>query len=208
MVTDSWAEHSYELQARAGAFQVRYFLQLFQYDDYFSSSKESPNPFKFLAGTGEELTIIGAEVDWFGAESYEVNVKAKNIDYDLRGDSSTYISGMVIKHLEDMFQVGLELGVMAGDTSENDYLIGRAFVYWDRLPEFIPVEFISTDLILVGYDEDIYGQSNSTFISLGTGKTFLDKALALKFSLDYSKDPYFDNDFRSKLVAEYTFGKE
>jgi hypothetical protein len=208
MQSDSWAEHSYELQARAGAFQVRYFLQLFQYDDYFSSSKESPNPFKFLAGTGEELTIIGAEVDWFGAESYEVNVKAKNIDYDLRGDSSTYISGMVIKHLENMFQVGLELGFMAGDTSENDYLIGRAFVYWDRLPESIPVEFISTDLVLVGYGEDIYGQSNSTFISLGTGKTFLDKALALKFSLDYSKDPYFDNDFRSKLVAEYTFGKE
>jgi hypothetical protein len=208
MVTDSWAEHSYELQVQAGAFQVRPMFQLFQYDDYFSTGEESANPFRFLATTGEELTIIGAEVDWFGAESYELNLKAKNIAYDKRDDSSQFISGMVIKHLEDLCQVGLELGGMAGDTSDNDYFIGRAFVYWDRLPESIPVEFISSDLVYVGYGEDIYGQSNSTFISLGAGKTFLDKALALKFTIDYSKDPYFDNDFRSKLVAEYTFGKE
>ena len=97
---------------------------------------------------------------------------------------------------------------MNGDTSYNDYLLGRAFVYWTKLPESFPVEFISSDLILVNYGEDIYGQGNSTFISLGAGKTFLDKALALKFSLDYSKDPYFDNDFSAKLVAEYTYGKE
>jgi len=208
MLTDSWAEHSYEMQVQAGSFQIRPMLQLFQYDDYFSSNEKSANPFRFLADSGEELTIIGVEVDWFGAESYELNLKAKNIAYDLRDDSSNYISGMVIKHLEDLCQVGIELGVMAGDTSDNEYLLGRAFVYWDRLPESIPVEFISSDLVFVGYGEDIYGQSNSTFISLGTGKTFLDKALALKFSLDYSRDPYFDNDFRSKLVAEYTFGKE
>jgi len=208
LLTDDWAEHSYEMQLQAGSFQVRPFLQLFQYDNYFSNSKESPNPFKFLAGTGEELTIIGAEVDWFGTETYEVNLKAKNIDYDLSGDASQYFSGTLIKHLEDMCQVGLELGVMAGDTSFNDYLIGRAFVYWDRLPEAFPLEFVSTDLVFVNYREDIYGQSNSTFISLGSGKTFFDKALAMKFSLDYSKDPYFDNDFSVKLVAEYTFRKE
>lgn len=207
MLTESWAEHSYEMRVQAGSFQIRPFLQLFQYDDYFSST-DSPNPFKLLATTGEELTVIGAEVDWFGAASYEVNLKAKNIDYDLRGDSSQYISGLVIKHLEDLCQVGIELGVMNGDTSQNDYLMGRAFVYWTKLPESFPVEFISSDLILVGYGEDIYGQSNSTFISLGAGKTFFAKALALKFSLDYSSDPYFDNDFSAKLVAEYTYGKE
>ena len=207
-VTDGWAEHSYELQIPAGDFQIRPFFQSFQYDDYFSTSKNYANPFRFLADTGEELTIIGAEVDWFGAESYEVNLKAKNIDYDLRGDSSTYISGMMIRHLEDLCQVGVELGSMLGDTSENDYLIGRAFLYWNRLPESAMVEFISTDLVFVGYGEDIYGQGNSTFISLGTGKTYLDKALMLKFSLDYSKDPYFDNDFRAKLIAEYIFRKE
>jgi len=208
MLTDRWAEHSYELQVKAGAFRVRPFLQRFQYDDYFSANKNSANPFRFLAATGEELTIIGTEVDWFGAESYEVNLKAKNIEYDLRRGSSKYISGMVIRHLEDLCQLGIELGSMAGNTSDADYLLGRAFVYWTGLPESIPVESISVDLILVGYGEEIYGQSNSTFISLGAGKTFLDEALALKFSIDYSKDPYFDNDFRAMLVAEYTFGKE
>ena len=85
---------------------------------------------------------------------------------------------MVIKHLEDLCQVGIELGSMAGNTSDTDYLLGRAFVYWTELPESIPVESISIDLILVGYGEEIYGQSNSTFISLGAGKTFLDEALA------------------------------
>jgi hypothetical protein len=208
MMTDSWAEHSYELQIQAADFQIRPFLQRFQYDDYFSTNKNSANPFRLLATTGEELTIIGTEVDWFGAESYEVNLKAKNIEYDLRRGSSKYWSGMVIRHLEDLGQVGIEFGEMFGDTSDTDYLLGRAFVYWTGLPESIPVEFISGDLVFVHYQENIYGQSNSTFISLGAGETFLDEALEVKVSLDYSKDPYFDSDIRSMLVVEYTFGKE
>jgi hypothetical protein len=205
LLTDSWAEHSYEMQIPAGTFQFRPFLRLFQYDDYFSTSNTTPDPFKFLATTGEELTTIGAEVDWFGAPTYEVNLKLKDIEYDLRQDSSQYVSALVIKHLQDLCQVGFELGNMFGHTAETDYFLGRTFVYWNRLPESLPLEFISADLVYVGYREDIYGQDNSTFISLGTGKTFLEKALALKFSLDYSKDPYFDNDLRAMLVAEYTF---
>ena len=208
LLTDGWAEHSYQMQIPVSTFQIRPFFQLFQYDDYFSDNEESPNPFKYLAGTGEELTTIGAELDWFGAESYEVNLKAKNIDYDLQDETSQYYSGMVIKHLEDMCQVGLELGVMVGDIPENKYQLGRAFVYWDKLPESMPLEFISSDLVFVNYDEDIYNQGSSTFFSLGAGRSFLDKALDMKFAVDYSRDPYFDNDFRAKLIAEYTFGKE
>lgn len=207
MMADSWAEHSYEMQVPVADFQIRPFLQHFEYDAYFSTNKNSANPFRYLAATGEELTVVGTEVDWFGAPAYEVNLKAKNIEYELRQGSSIYISGMVIRHLEDFCQVGVELGSMDGNTSDADYLLGRAFVYWNRLPQAMPMEFISADLVFVSYREKIFGQSSSTFISLGTGRTFLDKALALKFSLDYSRDPYFDTDIRSMLVAEYTFGK-
>lgn len=208
MMTDSWAEHSYEMQIQAADFQFRPFVQRFQYDDYFSTNQNSADPFRLLAVTGEELTIVGAEIDWFGADAYEVNVKAKNIEYDLRRGSGKYLSGMVIRHLEDLCQVGIEVGGMYGDTSDTDYLLGRAFMYWTKLPESLPVEFISADLIYVDYEENIYNQGNSTFISLGAGKIFLDETLEVKLSLDYSKDPYFDRDIRSMLTVEYTFGKE
>jgi hypothetical protein len=108
---------------------------------------------------------------------------------------------------EGQSQLGGELGAMNGDTPQNEYYLLRLFTYCDQVSKSLPINFISSDLVYVDYDQPIYGEDSSLFISLGTGKTFMDNALELKLSADYSSDPYFDEDVRGMLTASYNFGK-
>ena len=165
------------------------------------------NPFRFLADSGEELTIIGTDLTLPVDDNWVLLGKAKNYDYKEMADSSQYYAAQATWSGTDRGQIGGELGYMVGDAAQNDYYLLRIFTYWDQLADTSPVGFISSDLVFVGYDQPIYGEDSSLFISLGTGKKFLEDALELKLSADYSNDPYFDKDLRGMLTASYRFGK-
>ena len=45
------------------------------------------------------------------------------------------------------------------------------------------------------------------FVSFGAGHRFLEDALELRLSGDYSSDPYFDDDWRAMLALQYRFDK-
>lgn len=206
--TNNWGEHSFELRANLGPVSVRPYFQKFQYEDYFSAGINSANPFRFLAGSGEELTIFGTDLTLPVGEAWVLVGKAKNYDYKVFDDTSQYYSAQAIWSGEKHTQVGGEFGYMKGDAAQNDYYLVRAYTYWDKVPAGCPVGFVSGDVVYIGYDEAIYGEDSSLFISLAAGKKFLaDEALELKLSGDYSSDPYFDNDLRGMLIASYRFGR-
>ena len=205
--SSAWAEHSYELSASIGPVSIRPYFQRFQYEDYFGTAANSANPFRFLAASGEELTILGTDLTLPMGDAWRFVAKAKNYDYKVFSDSSQYFSGQATWSGSEHGQIGGEIGTMLGDTAQNDYYLLRLFTYWGQLSDSIPVDFISSDLIYVGYDQSIYGEDSSLFLSLGTGKKFMENALELKLSADYSKDPYFDADLRGMLTASYSFGK-
>jgi hypothetical protein len=94
---------------------------------------------------------------------------------------------------------------MDGDLSKQSYLLTRLYGYWDGLADALWVNFVTADIVYASYDEDIYNQDYSFFSSLGVGKTFMDGALNIKFSGDYSADPYFDDDVRGMLNLTYKF---
>jgi hypothetical protein len=205
--TDDWGEHSYELAFALGPVALRPYFQRFQYEDYFGTGANSANPFRFLAKTGEELSVGGADLTLPAGESWVLAFKAKHYDYKVLDDTSQFYSAQAIRSGEGHSQVGGEIGYMKGDAAQNDYYLIRVFTYWDQLPEGWLLAFVSGDVVFVGYDEDIYGEDSSLFISLATGKKFLEEALELKLSGDYSRDPYFDGDLRAMLTARYHFGR-
>jgi len=205
--TSNWAEHSYELSAKVGPVSIRPYVQQFQYADYFGTGTNSANPFRFLAASGEELTVLGSDLSMAMGDAWVFVIKAKNYDYKVLADNSQYFSGQATWSDDSQDQIGGEIGTMVGDIAQNKYYLLRLFTYWNRLPAALPVGFISSDLVYVDYDQPIYGKDSSLFISLGTGKKFLDDALELKLSADYSSDPYFDKDLRGMLTASYSFGK-
>jgi hypothetical protein len=204
--SEDFAEHSYEASLKLGSVSLRPFVQFFQYDAYFGTAT-SPNPFSFLAGTGEELTVIGADINLPVGEAWLVTAKAKHYSYEVLDDTSQYYSAQLAWSGEGRSQVGGELGYMSGDAAQNDYVLVRLFGYCDRVAQSLPIDFVSGDVVYVGYDQAIFDEDSSLFISLGLGKTYLNDALRLKLSGDYSNDPFFENDLRGMLTASYRFGR-
>jgi hypothetical protein len=213
--SDGWAELSYELRCPIGPVALRPYFQKFQYEDYFGSGVRSrnsphiaPGPFRFLANTGEELQVGGADLTLPVGDAWVLMAKAKHYDYLVRDDTSQYYATQATwMSSEGHSQIGGEFGYMNGDVAENTYYLVRAFAYWDQLPEGCPVWFISGDVVYVGYDEAIYGEDSSLFLSLGIGKKLFEDTLELKLTGDYGNDPYNNDEVRGMLKVSYHYNR-
>jgi len=205
--TEGWGEHSYSVRFNLAGLNIRPFFERYVYEDYFGTGVNSANPFRFLAGTDEELTVVGGDLTYASIENWNFAAKVKSYDYDVRDDSSQYYAVLATWHQEDLPELGGEAGFMDGDSAETKYTLLRAYTYWDKLPGSLPLAFLSGDVVWVKYDQDIFNEDTSLFISLGAGQQFLEKALEVKLSGDYSSDPFFDNDLRGLLTISYHYGR-
>ncbi len=200
--TSGWAEHFYELRVPLGPVEVRPFYQKFNYDDFFVAEDSASFPFRFLAGTGNSIEIFGAEAFVFLTERVELAGRAKHYQYDERFDDADYYSLIATWKIQILSQVGVELGRMDGAEEENQYTLARAFFYWD-----LRQWFVTADTVWIDYDQPIFQEDNSLFASLGFGRSFLNQRLKLKFSFDFSDDPYLDSNYRTTLVAHYRYDR-
>lgn len=201
--TDGWGEHSYELRFRLAGVELRPYFQQFQFEDQFGTGANSAPPFRFLAETGEEIQVLGVDATWRGGETWDFGAKVKNYDYDQRDETSNYYALLATWYAAERCSIGGEAGLMDGDADRDDYLLLRAYATWDRLPASLPLSFLTGEVVWVNYREDIYDEDTSLFLSIGAGKRFLDDALAVKLSGDFSSDPYFDHDVRGMLTVSY-----
>jgi hypothetical protein len=86
---------------------------------------------------------------------------------------------------------------MDGKTPENRYMLTRTFFYWNRPLKLLNKGMFTGDIVYALYDEKIFNQQSSLFASLGAGRSFLQDKLELRFSGQYSSDPFFDSDLRA-----------
>ena len=198
LINNTWGEHSYEARIPFGPVKFQPFLQHFSYTSYFNSRGTTGTPFRFLNGTENSLTITGAEAFWYPNEAQEYVLRFKNYDYSTRFKPSQFYSMLATKRWKVLSEAGLEVGRMQGGDMENRYLLTRGYIYWTLAPGFI-----TGDLMYVHYDRSIYGKNSSLFASIGVGRAFFDKALSVKMSMDYSKDPYVNEDIRFMVKLDY-----
>ena len=202
LMTSGWKEHSYELRLPWRQFVVQPFIQHYNYEDYFGKRTNVANPFRFLQGTGNSLTVAGTEAFWYPSEHAEYVFKFKNYEYDQRFGSSQLYSLLAIWKHNIHSELGVEFGRMQGSNAENRYSQGRGYFFWNLSPGFV-----TGDVMYVDYDESIYKINSSLFTSLGAGARFFNNALSLKLSFDYSSDPYFDEDYRWMFKLNYILDK-
>ena len=200
LVSGSWGEHFYEARIPYGPVEFRPFYQYFRYEDFFGTGAGSANPFRFLAGTGNKITVAGTEAYWYPNEHLEMGLRFKHYDYEQRFGDARYYTLLAVWKRKVLSEVGFEFGRMDGKAPENRYYLGRAYFFWN-----LPPGFVTGDLQYVDYDKQIYRKGSSFFSSFGLGRQFLDDTLKIKLSLDYSNDPYFRKDYRGMLSASYLF---
>jgi len=204
--SEGWAEHSWELRFSLGGFHIRPFFEHFQYQDYFDTGANTTGPFPFLRESHEELSVYGIETTKYLAKNWEGGFKAKAYEYEMR-DSSQLYTALLNWYGEDKTSVGVELSVMQGDAAKNDYLMGRLWFYYDPITVKIPSGFFTGDLVVINYNEEIHNEDTSLFLSFGVGNRYMNGALELEVSADYSADPFFDDDLRGMFVARYLYDR-
>jgi len=203
--TGGFAEHSYEARFAYNDLLFRTYAEMYNYEDYFDTGANAVNPFRILATLDEQLVVFGIDSTWRRTDNWSYGGKLKIYNAD-RNDTSTYASLLTVYHGDGgSNQVGAEIGFLSDGADINDFILLRLYGYWDELPAALPIDFISADLLYTLYDQPIFGEDTSTFISLGAGHSFLNDALRIRFSGDFSQDPYFDNDLRSMLTVTYLY---
>ena len=202
--TGGWGEQSYELRLPYKAIELRPFYQHYRLDNFLNSKAGGSAPFRFMSKYGQKIDIMGTEAFWYPNEHIEFAARYKHYEYDKRyGSSDMYTVLASVRH-KVLSEVGVEFGRMEGDIAENRYYLGRAYCYWNIDPGFV-----TADVVYVDYDDgdvwSMYGKDSAFFASVGVGRKFLDNALNVKLSVDYSQDPYFDKNYTGMFKASYTF---
>ena len=133
--SSGWAEHSYELRIPVRSVTIRPYYQSFVYEDYFGTSPSGVALFNALAARGNAtLSILGGDVNWYNGGRINAGLKVKSISNDSNGEDALYYGGLLSLSGEGMNEVGAELGYMDGDSSDNSYLLARAYFYLNRMP--------------------------------------------------------------------------
>lgn len=202
--TEDFAEHSYEANIGLGPVNLRPFVERYRYEDYFNAGAKTVNPFRFLAIRDETLTVAGSDVSYNPAEDINFMLRAKALDYEI-ADTAIYASAMLTSYSDGVGNFGAEVGRLEGDLDRDSYTLSRLFAYLEDFNQAFPIEFISADMMLAIYDEDIRGEGEAYFLSLGAGKNLMKGDLRLKAAAEYSSDPYYTEDLRGSVSATYLF---
>jgi len=205
--TDNWAEQSWDLRVPVKRVVLKPYYRHFSYEDYFDTGANAVNPFRLLAQSNEELTAYGCDALWHYNESWTIGGKVRQNDYQEQKSSQVY-SVLADWRSENATRYGAEIGRASTDESSgNGYTMIRLYGYGEKTAGRFGMDFISADVLMANYDEDIYGMGSSLFVSLGGGKHFMGDALSVKLSGDYSRDPFFDKDVRGTLTVSYNYAK-
>jgi len=202
--TEDFAEHSYEANFTLAGIGFRPFIERYRYEDYFNAGAKTVNPFRFLALQDQTLTTAGADVILKPTDEINITLRGKSLDYD-QGDPAFYAAAMLSSRGDGASSFGAELGRLEGDLDEDKYTLAHLFAYLEEFNDKFPLEFISADMMLAVYDEDIRGEGNAYFLSLGAGKSVMDGKITLKAAAEYSSDPYYTEDLRGSMSATYLF---
>jgi len=203
--TQEWREHTYEAALALDPLLLKPLYQAYRFEDYFSEDGTGLQPFGYLQETGEKLVVLGGDAIWLQNPGFDAGIRLKQYDYELRDETSQYRALILNFYGNAPTRYGLEGGIMEGESSENRYKLGRGYLFWGAPFGTDESWYMSSDMLFVHYDEDIYGKDHSWFVSLGGGKRLLDGALQLEISGDYGSDPYFDEDARITVILKYDY---
>jgi len=188
-----WREHSYSALLKLDHFLVKPSYRYFQLDDNLDKYSVESHLFGFGAKNEEIVNIAGTDVLFRGFGPFQVGLRGRQYDYDLRDEKAFYYAGLLNLKTDAGSRLEVEAGRMEGETPENIYSLLRFNLYW-RNPFHLTNSFFSADALYMDYDEPVLGQDGALHASLNGGLIFQNGDLEVKLSGIYSQDPYFHDN--------------
>ena len=203
--TQGWREHHYGARFLVKDFEIRPLFQHFIYKDYFSPAKNPKNLFRYLYNSDETMTIWGADAGWYGTSIFNITFKGRQYTFKAREEDASFYSGGVVSNLPHDVSVGLEVGRMNGRIKEDQYQLFRGYCLWTDPPILGHSSNISVDALYQVFDEPLYNTDTAFFLSLSTVRGFANEKCRLSASVNYSQDPYFDDDVSAMMTILLSF---
>lgn len=203
--SDDWREHNYSVALRYKDITLEPAYQYFSYRDYFGDSTREDNLFHFLQDSEEQVTIVGADLQYQGALPLRLTGRYQQYSYTIRQEAAAYYAVLIDVDLPGGSQLGGEAGRMDGESDDNIYTLYRVYVYWLNPFRLWRSAFVSGDALFQDYDAPVFGRDNATNYSLSSGIRFLDDALEVKLTGTYSQDPYFDENLEGILTFQINY---
>jgi hypothetical protein len=200
-----WREHNYSVALRYQGITLEPVYQYFSYQDYFGDSTEQGSLFHFLQNSEEQVTIVGADLQYQGALALRLTGRYQQYSYTIRQEAAAYYAVLFDVDLPGGSQLGGEAGRMDGETDDNIYTLYRAYFYWLDPFKLWRSAFISGDALFQEYDAPVFGRDNATNYSLSGGIRFFHDALEVKLTGAYSQDPYFDENLEGILTFQINY---
>ncbi|MBW2623174.1 MAG: hypothetical protein JRD68_09735 [Deltaproteobacteria bacterium] len=200
MITDGVNEHAYEVLITTENITLRPFFNYFTYENLFAPEVNNASPFRFLVDSKEIITSLGIDSYYLLNETVSLGAKIVHYNYKIKNNTAQYISGLAEWKYRPSSEIGFELGFMNSPGIDEGYILGRTYIY-----HTLTNKFLSADVIYVRYEKGTRRKDYSFFASAGAGTKLFKDRLEIKASLDYSSDPFFDNDFRGLISFTYKF---
>ena len=179
--------------------------QTFSYQDYFGTGEEESNLFHFLANSEEQITILGADLQWQGFGPVRLGGRYNHYVYDVRQETAGYYAALLSLDISGGSQLGIEAGRMDGEIADNIYTLYRAYFYWVNPFRLSESAFISGDGIFQAYDTPVFGEDSSINLSFSAGFHLANDSLEFKLTGLYSQDPYFEENVEGLVTLQYQY---
>ncbi len=203
--TEDWREHSYSALLRFKDAVLEPSYQTFSYQDYFGTGEEGSNLFHFLANSEEQITILGADLQWQGFGPVRLGGRYNHYVYDVRQETAGYYAALLSLDISGGSQLGIEAGRMDGEIADNIYTLYRAYFYWVNPFRLSESAFISGDGIFQAYDTPVFGEDSSINLSFSAGFHLANDSLEFKLTGLYSQDPYFEENVEGLVTLQYQY---
>lgn len=203
-VTDGWMEHAYTASF-APVENLRLFAELSStnYSDYFYRVTTSALVFDPLVNgidPNEELLALGGGGSYTLHKNITVAADYRHYDYDVARDGN-YYGGKVSYWVPESQGAGLSVHRMDNGDSRLEYMEYRLYAMKKLGRTNLTLDFID-----LNYDDDARMNGVDHAIALVVAGTYeINKDLRVGASLDYSHNPFFDNELKGLAKLTYLF---
>lgn len=203
-ITDGWMEHAYTASF-APIENLRLYADLsrINYSDYFYRVTTSAlifNPLTNGIDPNERLLTLGGGGSYTLLKNITVAADYRHYDYDAARDAN-YYGGKVSYWVPDSYGAGLSVHRMDNGDSRLEYTEYRLYGMKKLGRAHLTLDFID-----VNYDDSArMNDVENALAVVAAGSYEINKNLQLGASVDYSHNPFFDNELKGLVKLTYLF---
>lgn len=203
-ITKGWMEHAYTASI-APIENLRLYGELsrINYSDYFYRVTTSALVFDPLTNgidPNERLLTLGAGAAYTVLKNITVAADYRHYDYDV-ARAANYYGGKVSYWAPESFGAGLSIHRMDSDDARLEYTKYRLYAM-----QKIGKATLTLDFIDLNYDSEArMNEDRNSVTVVAAGSYELNPALRLGASVDYSNNPFFDDELKGLVKLTYLF---